>query len=564
MKTYLLIIVHAAIFVILGSSIQTVNAQSQYSPPPIIWQKCTGGSLSDFSTCMIELSDGSILVGGSTLSNDYDMSQNPFGHFPNVTDRQCAYISKHTKDGHLIEIKYFQNIRLIYKIIQTSDGGFALVGITDSLKIKSSPHLGGIDILLVKVDAQFNQLWENTFGGTNGDQSYDFIQTRDNGFLVLGSTFSNDYDAIGNKGSADILAIKTDSVGQKEWSKTYGGSNIDHGIAVVQTVDDGYLFASTTRSEDGDVLGFHAHNLVTPQNDDAWLIKTTAQGNIQWNKCYGGINRDVPTKIHLNGPELTMIGHTSSIDGDLTNIPTSYQSPGTNADFWILRMNSANGSIIWQKRLGSGGQEYASNSSMTNDTCFLITGYILTGSLERGDVQDSVLEDPTIVQTDVWSIKVNNKGDLLWEGCYGSSKNDIGANIITTLDKSVVFCGSVQLDDYDVSQYHGGSNDTWLVKIYDSSTSKNISVQELSILNNASIQPNPVIEEALLNYTLSHPEMIDIDIFHLNGQHIAHYQQQGKNGNNQLRIATNHYVPGLYYVSLKTKFNQKVLKLQKY
>jgi hypothetical protein len=135
-----------------------------------------------------------------------------------------------------------------HSAFQTSDGGYALAGETWSFG-------GGTNYWLVKTDALGNMQWNRTYGGSNTDKAYSAIQTSDGGYALTGYTLS--YGA----GSYDFWLVKTDSTGNVQWNKTYGGTNEDVAISLIQTKDGSYSLAGYTKSYGGG-------------NQDFYLVKT--------------------------------------------------------------------------------------------------------------------------------------------------------------------------------------------------------------------------------------------------------------------------------------------------
>jgi predicted secreted protein len=121
-------------------------------------------------------------------------------------------------------------------IIQTSDGGYAISGDTQSF------GAGGNDYWLIKTDADGNMLWNKTYGGAGLDSESDMCQTSDGGYALGG--YTNSFGA----GGTDFWLVKTDSSGTMQWNQTYGGTDGDAGWSIIQTIDGGYALAGNTAS----------------------------------------------------------------------------------------------------------------------------------------------------------------------------------------------------------------------------------------------------------------------------------------------------------------------------
>ena len=148
------------------------------------------------------------------------------------------------------------------------------------------------------------QGFNRTYGGTGHDYAYDLVQTSDGGYALLGYTFPN---PIGNINS---WLVKTDANGNMEWNKTYGGTSSDYAKALVQTIDGGYALAGSTES-----FGAGAA--------DYWLVKSDAEGNVQWNKTYGGTGDDkAEALVQTSDGGYALAGGSGSF--------------GT-ADFWLVK-----------------------------------------------------------------------------------------------------------------------------------------------------------------------------------------------------------------------------------
>lgn len=163
-----------------------------------------------------------------------------------------------------------------------------------------------------------------------------------------------------------MLVVKIDSVGNIDWSKTYGGSDSDYGFSVCKGMDGGYLLAGRTQSDDGDVCYNHG-------SSDAWIVKIDDFGNIEWEKSFGGSGYEELLNIGLSDDNHYVLAAISGSDnGDITD----YYGL---SDFWILKIN-VSGEIIWQKSYGSSENDIPFSIDQTVDS-----GYIVAGRTEGND-----------------------------------------------------------------------------------------------------------------------------------------------------------------------------------
>ena len=295
--------------------------------------------------------------------------------------------------------------------------------------------------------------WGQCYGGTSEEGGfYDnrrsclVIPTSDGGYMLAGNTSSiNTGDVTGNHGLSDVWLAKMSNTGAISWQKCFGGTQDERINDIKQTADGGYVFVGSARSNNGDVSGNHGL-------EDVWVVKINTTGNIQWQKCFGGSNFDSGTYIELSTDGGYIItGETNSTNGDVVG------NHG-NSDVWVVKMNST-GALQWQHCYGGSGADWAWTILNAVDG-----GYIISGSTEtinNGDVTGNH------GGKDVWIIKINSSGALLWQHCYGGSGDEVSGLLIKTMNNEYVFSGqSTSLgNNGDVSGNHGGSGDIWVVKI---------------------------------------------------------------------------------------------------
>jgi hypothetical protein len=159
------------------------------------------------------------------------------------------------------------NNEYTHSVQQTSDGGYIVAGHTYSF------GAGYADAFLIKTDANGNLQWFKTYGGAWWEWFFPVQQTSDGGYILAGTTLSF------GAGGGDAFLIKTDASGNLQWAKTYGGTVYDIAYSVQQTSDGGYIAVGRTYS-----FGAGVHDII--------LIKTDANGNLQWAKTYGGAYED--------------------------------------------------------------------------------------------------------------------------------------------------------------------------------------------------------------------------------------------------------------------------------
>jgi hypothetical protein len=218
----------------------------------IQWAKTYGGTYSDYAYSVQQTSDGGYIVAGLTDS---------FG-----AGYEDIFLIKTDASGNLQWAKTYGGTYwdVAYSVQQTSDGGYIVAGYTGSF------GAGYEDIFLIKTDANGNIIWARTYGGTYEDRAYSVQQTSDGGYIVAGYTAA---------GWHEVLLIKTDANGNIIWAKTYGGTSWDEAFSVQQTSDGGYIVAGYTGS-----FGAGYSNV--------FLVKTDAYGNIMWAKTYGVTDLD--------------------------------------------------------------------------------------------------------------------------------------------------------------------------------------------------------------------------------------------------------------------------------
>lgn len=502
-NTYLLLI----IFLI------NVNCFSQ--APSIQWQKSFGGSLDETATSIKQTNDGGYIVAGKTNSTDGDVTGNTYSSLD-------FWILKLNSTGDIQWKKTLggSSEDYAFSINQTSDGGYIVAGSTKFSFTGGIPgNHGDYDFWVVKLNATGNIEWQKALGGSGADNALEIQQTLDGGFIVAGDSNSNNGNLTSNNGSCDAWIVKLDTTGNIEWQKNYGGSNCEYLSSIKQTNDGGYIFAATTYSNDGDVMGNQG-------GSDYWIVKINSLGTIEWQKTYGGSGFDAVYNIQItNDGGYVFAGGANSNNGDVSG------NHGL-ADFWIVKTNLM-GVIEWQKALGGSYMDRASKIINTIDN-----GYVVAGLTTSNDGDVSGLYNFGF--SDFWIVKLNSHGDLQWQKAIGGSNFDEAYSIEQTSDNGFIISGFSFSSDGNLTSNNGGK-DFWIVKLEPEQLSIN-DFQEDSI----KIYPNP--STSILNIELSNGDQIDkILVIDISGKIIV---EETINLNS---INTSKLENGLYFLTLFSK-----------
>jgi hypothetical protein len=340
----------------------------------VIWTQSYGGAGDQDVASVVETSDGGFALFGTTKSVGY-----VFENFWLVkTDFSGDMEWNKTYGGNEGDIAQ--------SIIETSDGGFALVGYTDSFDAMFT------DFWLVKTDAAGNVEWNKTYGQWYRDYAYSVVETSDGGFALAGYSLS----VVGDL--EDYFLVKTDSSGNLMWNKTYGGPDREYAYSVVETSDGGFALA-----------GYSSFS-----NSDFWLVKTDEFGNMEWNKTYGGDGLDrAYSMIKTSDGGFLLAGKTMLADDTLV--------------FWLVKTDEY-GNMEWNKTYGESHGWSGYPVIETSDVCFAFASraYI----------------DWETTGYDCWLIKIDATGNVVWNQTYTEEDDQSVDSLIETSDGGFALAGS--------------------------------------------------------------------------------------------------------------------------
>lgn len=429
--------------VLLLLSCSSDDASTSNNDDQVTFVKTYGGSKNDSAQSVTATTDGGYIILGYTQSNDNDITDKQdesFDYWVLKFDATDQLQWQKTYGGSLDDRGS--------DIIQTSDGGYAILGYSFSNDGDATDNAGLQDYWLVKLDANGNISWEKSFGYQGADSGITMTETNDQGFLVTGIL---DVTASGGEGNSsrnanrhaggDYWALKLDISGNLEWSHYFGGNFTDTPYGVVQTNDNGYIVVGSSDSEDTDI----SSNIGTY---DFWVIKISESGNLVWEKSFGGSQIDEARAIvKTNDGNYIIAGDTRSSDNDVS------LNKGA-ADLWFIKI-SPSGNLIWERTIGGSSFDVARAIKKSQNN-----GFLLSGSSRSSDMDVSENKG----QNDAWVLKTDNNGNLLWETTVGGSNIDFSYDVAELINGSVIAVGDTASSDGDIIE-NKGFTDLLIIKI---------------------------------------------------------------------------------------------------
>ena len=353
----------------------------------IQWKKCYGGSGDEHCGSIQQTLDSGYIICGNTLSTDGDVTG--FVPVPNNPYWGAYWVLKISKTGVLQWQKTLQgngfDFSEAYSVIQTRDTGYVVSGYAYNgntgafangtiVKLSSTGEIlwnaygvkidhaiqqtneGGYIVAseaagawLLKLDNAGIYQWEKYYGGFGYNNSANnVIQTADGGYIAVGRCDAADTSIHGNHGLSDVLVVRTDSLGNLLWSKSYGGRRNDEGNTIKPTFDGGYIIAATTDSWDGDVQNVNPLLIDTfgaQNHTNIWMLKIDSLGNIKWQKTMGGNNIDLTGSMQQT-PDSgyimagAVVSNINASNGDINNTGFHWNSSCPNCtghDFFVVK-----------------------------------------------------------------------------------------------------------------------------------------------------------------------------------------------------------------------------------
>ncbi len=229
------------------------------------------------------------------------------------------------------------------------------------------------------------------------------------------------------------------------WEKSYGGTQGDMAKSMERTTDGGYIIAGNTESpNDGDVSGLRGQH-------DFWVLKISATGMLQWQKCIGGSRSEEAFGIHqtFDGGYIA-VGYTNSNDSDVAG------NHGGD-DMWVVKLD-ASGGIEWQKTMGGTLADAAYTIVQTPDSGYVVAG---NGVSTDGDLAGVTCHGGA----DIFLFKLTQAGTIAWKKALGGAGNETAKCLRITADGGLILAGSTTSVNGDITTANRGAEDIWVVKL---------------------------------------------------------------------------------------------------
>jgi hypothetical protein len=445
----------------------------------ITFQKTYGGSSYDFGLSARQTPDGGYILFGQTQS---------FGN-----GAQDMYLIKTDELGNELWSQTYGGTDWEFGISAqpTNDGGYILCGgysglVTDSLA-------------LIKTDSNGNVVWNKRYSGTLDRDVGQFVQqTSDGGFIAVGFT--------GPSFAENIYMVKTDENGTEQWSKVFESTGREFAVGVKQTSDDGYVIIGETNS-----TGFGGK--------DMYLVKTNSVGDTIWTKTFGTASNEIGRAIDITSDNgFIILGYEDFNGGNL----------------YLVKTDDL-GNELWSNYYGETGWDMGHSVQQTTDG-----GYILAGRKES----------TTNGSNHMYCIKTDNVGGVDWSHTYPRGIMSDAYSVQQTFDGGYILFGST------ADTVGGPHTDMYLVKI-DGLGLVSIYDYDLPKLN-VSVYPNPFSDYTTIELNDSKNREFSMTLVNSQGQVIKSINNINAG---QVRIERGNLAGGLYFFQLST--NKQVVAVGK-
>ncbi len=424
-------------------------------PLAIRWQKGFGGAADEWLQAVQETSDGGFVVVGTSESG-VSGNKTSLGH-----GSSDYWVLRLNADGDELWENSFggSGQEIVWSVQPTSDGGY-VVGGSSSSEVsgnKTSVNHGGRDYWVVKLNSSGEKIWDKSFGGSGDDELRMIRQTSDGGYLLGGDAWSG---VSGNKtnagfGNSDYWLVKLNEEGNKIWEKSYGGDSGDSLYVIQPTTDGGYILGGWSFSG---VSGNKTSGNFGSY--DYWVVKLDANGEMVWDRAFGGNDADYLWSVQPLSDGNYLLGGASQSYPSGNKTSPGFAGPfGTGPDYWVVKLDAL-GNKVWDSSFGGDGNDTLMSLQPTGDD-FLLGGSSASGlSGNKGSPNLGAFGS-----FDCWVLKLDLNGNKIWEKSFGGADSDVLASLQATRTGYLLASSSASgVSGNKTTASHGGY-DFWLLKL---------------------------------------------------------------------------------------------------
>jgi hypothetical protein len=399
----------------------------------ILSSKLFGGTLYDCGNDIINTEDGGLALLGSVMSPDGDVTANR-GSFD-------FWLLKMDNQGSKVWQKSFGGSLYDWAnaLVQSPAGDYVMAGYTKSNDgdVSGNHNPGAADVWVIQADIGGTPGWKFTWGGTAEDNATDIIPTADGGYLICGYTLSVNGDLPPTVSGSDGFILKLNSSGVKQWQKIFGGAGTDKLYSLSETDDGCFIASGYSSSTDGVFSNSHGAS-------DAWIVKIDQSGSLKWQKLIGTANNEVFTSI-IQTPDGGFAASGAFFNTNLS--ATSY-------DFLVTKLDSL-GNEEWTRYPGGNNYDNATSLTISSTGKILVTGITGSADIEAANIKGGY---------DILVITLGMDGTISSQKRCGGSANDNSSSIIEFSTGSYAIAGFSSSSDGDLSGNHGEA-DCWVLRM---------------------------------------------------------------------------------------------------
>ena len=394
--------------------------------PELSFQKFFGSQNDETPARLIKTLDNNLLIGGTRQHPEVN------SHSANI------WIIKVDPSGKLIwerEIggSGFEELR---DVVATPDSGYLFCGITSSFIThpeKGGEEFGG-DYFVGKLDNRGNISWIKSYGGLDVDQANGIAIGRRDFFVVAGASGSNNFDVETKKDMTNLWAVKVDFQGELKSRYSFGGDRHDWASSISACYNGDYVFAGFTNSEDIDGTQRRI-------NGDGWILRMDRYGEVLWQRIYSGRFEDYFTRV------------IEDREGRIVAVG-NFESEKKRKQFWFLKL-TPDGKKVNEMIFGGNQEEYLNSVAETANRGYIVTGYSKYDQLENKYIKGG---------QDFWVIRLDYKGNVVWQNTYGGREDEIGVDVIE-FSPGVFYAIGEKKNDFAVNGTIKNGKDFWLLRI---------------------------------------------------------------------------------------------------